>query len=189
MAQAEDALRSGDALILVDIQNDFCPGGALPIEEGDQIVALANRWIAAARDKGIPVYASRDWHPAGHPSFDSEGGQWPQHCLQDTSGAAFHPKLDVPADAILVTKGTRFDKDQYSAFDGTGLGDELRKRGIKRVWVAGLALDVCVRATALDAARGGFETHLIEEGTRPVTAQGGKDALAEMRRAGVVIES
>src|SRR6188474_788165 len=121
MANPTDALQPGDALVVVDMQIDFCPGGALPIEHGDAVVPVLNRWIAAAADADVPIYASRDWHPAGHLSFRESGGQWPVHCLQDSDGAKFHPDLHLPASAILVTKGTRFDKDQYSAFDETGL--------------------------------------------------------------------
>jgi nicotinamidase/pyrazinamidase len=179
------ALEPGDALIVVDVQIDFCPGGALPIVEGDQVVPVLNRWIAAAVEKEIPIYPSRDWHPLGHPSFVASGGEWPVHCLQDSSGARFHPDLVLPSDAVIVTKGTRFDRDQYSAFDDTGLAVALRKGGISRVWIGGLAQDVCVRATALGALREGFRPMLIADATRPVTVEGGKAANAEMRQAGV----
>jgi len=181
-------LEPGDALIIVDVQRDFCPGGALPIPDGDAVVPVLNRWISAAENAGIPVFFSRDWHPAGHLSFRERGGQWPGHCLQDTPGAAFHPDLHVPTSAPIVTKGVRFDKDQYSAFDETGLGHALAAARARRVWVGGLAEDVCVRATALDAARQGFETHLVPQGTRPVTPEGGRAARAELRAAGVHIE-
>jgi nicotinamidase/pyrazinamidase len=177
--------RTGDALILVDPQNDFCPGGALPIEGGDQVVEKLNRWIDAAVASGTPVFASRDWHPEGHLSFKPQGGPWPPHCLQDSEGAAFHPRLRLPDDVIKVTKGVRFDQDQNSAFDQTGLAEELRRRGISRIWLSGLAQDVCVAATALDARREGFEVLLIAEGTRPVTPEGGRESLERMREAGV----
>ena len=180
--------RQGDALLIIDVQNDFCPGGALPIENGDAVVPVLNEWISSASQSDTPVSLSRDWHPAKHMSFESEGGDWPSHCIQDTDGASFHPELSLPEGAVVVTKGTRFDKDQHSAFDETGLDDELRKRGIGRVWVAGLALDVCVHATALDAVRAGFEVHLIEAATRPVTSKGGAKALEELKRAGVIVE-
>ena len=183
----ENPLRRGDALIVVDAQNDFCPGGALPIEEGDAVVPVLNRWIKRASKAGVPVFASCDWHPPEHLSFKPQGGEWPVHCVQGTAGAAFHPDLELPADAKLVRKGASPDRDQYSALDGTGLAEELRRRGVKRVWIGGLAEDVCVRATALDAVRQGFETHLIQSATRPVTAEGGKAARSEMREAGVAI--
>jgi nicotinamidase/pyrazinamidase len=135
------------------------------------------------------VYYSCDWHPPGHVSFRESGGQWPPHCLQHTDGARFHPDLHRPASAIIVTKGVRLDRDQCSAFDETGLAADLRKRGVGRVWVGGLAQDVCVRATVLDARREGFETIVIADGTRPVTSRGGRAANAEMRKAGARLET
>ena len=189
MADPGQALRQGDALIVVDVQRDFCPGGALPIERGDEVVPVLNRWLEAAGAAGIPVYASRDWHPVRHPSFTEFGGSWPVHCLQDTDGARFHPRLALPASAVVVTKGVRFDRDQHSAFDGTGLAAELRRRGITRLWIGGLAEDVCVRATVLDARREGLDAVVIADATLPVTAQGGETASREMRRAGAVFET
>jgi nicotinamidase/pyrazinamidase len=189
VADPRHALHAGDALILVDVQIDFCPGGALPIEHGDQVVPVLNGWIAAASQAGIPVYASRDWHPRGHLSFTESGGQWPPHCLQDSEGARFHPDLRLDPSTVIVTKGVRFDRDQYSAFDETGLARELRARGVNRVWVGGLAQDVCVRATVLDARRAGFEAIVIADGTRPVTHAGGAKANDEMRRAGAHFET
>lgn len=183
------ALEPSDALIIVDVQVDFCPQGALPIEHGDVVVPVLNRWLAAASEKGIPVYASRDWHPNAHVSFIDSGGTWPPHCLQDTPGAAFHPALRLPEDAVIVTKGVRPDRDQYSAFDGTDLAHHLRAHGVQRVWVGGLAQDVCVRATVLDARREGLDIIVIADATRPVTRSGGEQAIDEMRRAGVRLET
>jgi nicotinamidase/pyrazinamidase len=188
MADPRRVLQHGDALIVVDVQRDFCPGGALPIERGHEVVPVLNRWIAAATEGGIPVYASRDWHPQRHLSFAESGGQWPPHCLQDSEGAHFHLDLKLPDSTVIVTKGVRLDRDQYSAFDETGLASELRKRDVKRVWVGGLAQDVCVRATVLDALREGFEAIVIADGTRPVTRAGGDEANEEMRRAGARFE-
>jgi nicotinamidase/pyrazinamidase len=188
MANPGDVLKPGDALLIVDVQRDFCPGGALPIEHGDRVVAPLNRWTAAAAAAGVPVYASRDWHPLHHPSFVSHGGPWPVHCLQDSDGAQFHPDLALPDGTVVVTKGTRFDHDQYSAFDDTGLDVELRARGIERLWIAGLAQDVCVRATVLDARREGFAVVVIEDATRPVSAENGATADTEMRQAGARFE-
>ena len=144
MKRLTDYLKQNDGLLIVDVQNDFCPGGALPISEGDQIIPVLNRWIAAAHEKGIPVYASRDWHPARHLSFDTEGGKWPPHCIEDSEGAAFHPSLELPDSVTKITKGVRFDKDQNSAFDQTGLAVQLRRDQVTRLWIGGLALDVCV---------------------------------------------
>ncbi len=185
---AEDALQPGDALVVVDVQRDFCPGGSLPIENGDAVVPVLNRWIDRARRLGIPVFASRDWHPSGHLSFKPQGGEWPVHCVQGTKGADFHPDLDLPPDVNVVTKGDRTDRDQYSAFDATGLAEDLRRLGVTRVFVGGLAEDICVRATALDSVKEGLVTYLIAGATKPVTAAGGKAALTEMRDAGVLID-
>jgi nicotinamidase/pyrazinamidase len=182
-----DSLQEGDGLLLVDVQNDFCPGGALPIEEGDTVVPVLNQWIEAARAKGIPVYASRDWHPVQHMSFDGHGGQWPPHCIQDSEGALFHPELRLPDNVVKITKGVRFDQDQNSAFDQTGLAEQLKRDGVKRLWIGGLALDVCVLATVLDAGKLGFEVQVILEGTRPVTPEGGEEAVRRMRETGAAI--
>lgn len=181
--------RQGDALIIIDVQNDFCPGGALPIPDGDAVVPVLNAWIGEALAAGVPVYASRDWHPLGHISFTESGGQWPPHCIQDTEGAHFHLDLALPHSVVKVTKGVRFDHDQNSAFDETGLSDKLRRDGISGLWIGGLAQDVCVLATALDARKEGFEVGLIEAGTRPVTPEGGTSSLQKLRSAGVRIVS
>lgn len=177
-----------DALIVVDVQRDFCPGGSLAIEGGDQVVEVLNRYLREAASAGATVVASRDWHPPAHVSFQERGGRWPPHCVQGTKGAEFHPDLRLPEGTLVVSKGTHPDFDQYSAFDRTGLAAELRKRGIQRVWIGGLAQDVCVRATVLDALREGFETHVLVGATRPVDRASGERALAEMARAGALLE-
>ena len=186
MTDPEEVLQSGDGLLVVDVQNDFCPGGALPLEEGDRVVPVLNRWLAAAQRK-IPVYASRDWHPRRHLSFHDGGGPWPEHCLQDSAGAAFHPELRLPEGVVKITKGVRFDQDQNSAFDQTGLAAQLRRDGVRRLWIGGLALDVCVQASVLDARREGFEVRVIRAATRPVTREGGEEALRRMTEAGAEI--
>jgi nicotinamidase/pyrazinamidase len=184
VADLRSSLQPDDALIVVDVQRDFCEGGALAIPEGDTVVPILNRWIRAADANGVAVYASRDWHPLRHPSFVELGGPWPAHCVQDTPGAAFHAELALTPSAIVVTKGTRFDRDQNSAFDGTGLEAELHRRRIRRLWLGGLAQDVCVCATVLDARRHGFETVVIAHGTMPVTREGFARAEQQMRDAG-----
>ena len=153
---------SRDALLVVDMQNDFCEGGALAVEGGSALVSGINAEIEAAQAADALVVASRDWHPVDHVSFTHRGGPWPAHCVQDTEGSAFHPHLTLPDDAIRVSKATAFDADAYSAFDGTGLGGYLKEKGITRVIICGLALDVCVRATVLEARREGFDTLLLE---------------------------
>lgn len=178
---------TGDGLLVVDVQVDFCPGGALPVDNGDRIIPVLNRWLAAAAGSGIPIYVARDWHPKDHVSFVEQGGKWPPHCLQDTKGAAFHPDMRIPEGAVKVTKGVRLDHDQHSAFDGTGLSDRLRRDGVRRLWVGGLAQDVCVLATVLDARKEGFAVNLILDATRPVSAEEGKEALRKMKEAGAAI--
>lgn len=187
MRELSDSLKSGDALLIVDVQKDFCPGGALPVEDGDKVVPVINRWIAAAVAKGVPIYASRDWHPIGHISFKERGGPWPPHCIQDSAGAGFHPDLALPDSTVLVTKGVRFDQDQNSAFDQTGLAVQLRRDGIRRLWVAGLAEDACVLATVLDGCREGFEVILIKNGTKPISSESSEKARRQMQDAGASI--
>ncbi|MCP1727319.1 nicotinamidase/pyrazinamidase [Natronospira proteinivora] len=176
--------KKGDALLIVDVQNDFCPGGALEVPDGDTVIAPLNQAIEAARQTDTPVIASRDWHPEGHCSFEAQGGPWPEHCVQDSFGAAFHPDLRLPADVEIISKGQSLDRDQYSALDDTGLGQQLRNRGIKRLWIGGLAQDVCVHATVLDALSQGFEVKLLASATRPVDPDKGDAVMDEMREKG-----
>ncbi len=179
-------LNAQDALIIVDVQNDFCPGGLLAVPGGDEVVPVLNRWIERARQGSAMIVASRDWHPPHHVSFKERGGRWPEHCVQGSPGADFHPELKLPEDALIISKGTDLDKDNYSAFDGTGLSERLRQAGVRRLWVGGLAQDVCVRATVVDALAAGFDTHLIRNASRPVDLQpgAGERAVEEMLKAG-----
>lgn len=180
-------MKTGDALLIIDPQNDFCPGGALAIEEGDKIMPIINNWIHKASDHNITIYASRDWHPKKHVSFQDEGGKWPPHCIQDSNGALFHKDLALPNEAVIVTKGVRFDKDQNSIFDETGLDIYLKRKGIERLFICGLALDVCVLETVMDALRLGFQVWLILDGTRPVNETDGIEAVEKMKQAGVTV--
>ncbi|MGM0481011.1 MAG: isochorismatase family protein [Pseudomonadota bacterium] len=175
----------GDALIIVDVQNDFCPGGKLALDDGDEVVPVINRMIAQAQQADIPIFASRDWHPLQHVSFDERGGPWPPHCVQDTAGAEFHPDLNLPEQTRLISKGVRFDVDQYSAFDHTGLTSELVQLDINRVWVVGLALEVCVKATALDAANKNYQTVIVKDGVRFIDKADADEAYSELEKAGV----
>ncbi len=187
MATSPEVMKKGDGLLVLDVQNDFCPGGALPIPEGDAIVPVLNRWIEAAARKGLNLYASRDWHPRRHLSFREEGGKWPPHCLQDSWGAAFRADLLLPGNVVKIAKGVRFDKDQYSVFDDTGLAWLLKRDAVFRLWVGGLAADVCVLETVLDARKAGFEVGVIAQATRPITPRGGEQALADMKKTGALI--
>lgn len=186
MERANNILHKDAALIAVDVQNDFCPGGALAIPEGDKVVPVINGWSQAALKRNIPVYFSRDFHPLRHPSFREQGGSWPVHCLQDTWGASFHPHLEVPEQAGIVTKGVRFDKDQNSVFEETGLAYRLQDDGANELILAGLALDVCVRASVLDGLQSGFRITVLLDGCRAVTEESGRQAIQEMERAGAI---
>ena len=176
------------ALIVVDVQNDFCPGGSLAVERGDEVVAPLNRLIKEFLARGEPVFKSRDWHPARTKHFAAYGGTWPVHCVQNTRGAEFHPELLDDPRIQIISKGTG-DEDSYSAFDGTDLADLLRERGVTEVFVGGLATDYCVKNTVLDALREGFKVKALTEAMRAVNLQPGDDAraLEEMRRAGAEV--
>jgi nicotinamidase/pyrazinamidase len=176
---------SGDALLVVDPQVDFCPGGALGVPGGDGIFPGVNR---AARLLPL-VVASRDWHPAGHCSFQAQGGPWPAHCLAGSEGAEFHAALDREPIQTVFSKGTDLHRDAYSAFEGTGLTGWLRDRGVRRLFVAGLATDYCVRASVLDALGEGFEVVVLEDaiGAVDVRPGDGERALSEMRAAGAAL--
>lgn len=176
-----------DAVLIIDVQKDYFHGGALEIDDADKIIPILNQWIETAFLKDIPVYLSRDWHPINHPSFKQYGGQWLPHCIQDTDGARFHPSLKRPENAIVVTKGTRFDVDQCSAFDRTGLGSRLSFDGIDKLWVGGVALDACVLHSVLDAMDEGFNVNVIGAGTRPMSEKDGLAAIKTMKTAGAVV--
>ena len=175
-----------DALVLVDVQNDFCPGGALPVPDGDRVVPVLNKLL---RQGGMLAVATRDWHPPDHCSFAAQGGPWPAHCVAGTPGADFHPDLDLARiEHIVTNKATTRDEEAYSGFQGTDLATFLRGRGIRRLVVGGLATDYCVKATALDGRTEGFEVFLLTDAIRGVNVQPGDGdrAIAEMRAAGVI---
>jgi nicotinamidase-related amidase len=176
---------TSDALLIVDPQVDFCPGGALAVPSGDRIFSAVNRATAHFEH----IIASRDWHPPGHVSFQERGGAWPVHCLAGSPGATFHPSLQTERVEHVVSKGTEPDREAYSAFDGTGLAGWLREKGVKRLFIAGLATDYCVRASALDARQGGFGVVVLEDAVAAVDVNegDGERALAEMREAGAAV--
>ncbi|HEY8127065.1 MAG TPA: isochorismatase family protein [Methylocystis sp.] len=188
MAGKAMRLKPGDALVVLDVQRDFCAGGALEVADAEKILPLVNELIWEAVAAGVPIVASRDWHPAGHASFRDCGGPWPSHCVQGSVGAQFHPDLRLPERAIVVSKGESLTHDQLSPLNGTSLAERLRQLGVRRLLIVGLALDVCVLETSLDAVSEGFETHVRLSGARAITQDGGRDAVAKMRDAGVVVE-
>ena len=168
-----------DALIIVDMQKDFMPGGALPVPEGDKIVPVLNNYIKLFAEKNLPVYFTRDWHPENHISFQNFGGIWPPHCVQDTEGAKFHEDLFIPSDnKFIISKGTSRDFDAYSGFQGTILESLLRERGIKRVFIGGVATDYCVKNTALGAINLGFQTFILSDGIKGVDVNPGDSERA-----------
>jgi nicotinamidase/pyrazinamidase len=177
--------RNRRALIIVDVQNDFCPGGALAVARGDEVVAPLNALAEDFLKRGDIVIKSRDWHPPQTKHFALYGGVWPVHCVRGTHGAEFHPKL-IDDPRITIISKDKMDEDEYSAFDRTGLAALLHERGVKEVWVGGLATDYCVKHTVLDALREGFKVKAIADAMRPVELNpgDGERAIEEMQRAG-----
>lgn len=180
------------ALLLVDVQNDFCPGGALPVPDGNKVVAPLNRAAACFASAGLAVVASRDWHPAVTAHFREFGGAWLSHCVQGSSGAAFHPALHLPDATVVISKGLSPDSDSYSAFDGqsedgVSLIDILSGLNIRTIYVGGLATDYCVRASVLDARKAGLEVTVLTDAIAGVDVTSGdsEKALAEMALSGV----
>jgi nicotinamidase/pyrazinamidase len=179
------------ALLVVDVQKDFCAGGALAVPEGDRVVDPINRLLAAYAATGSLIFASRDWHPVSSSHFSGQGGHWPVHCVAGSDGAAFHPRLRLPAATAVVSKGQAPESDGYSAFDGTLPGGEplqaaLDARNIGRLTVCGLATDYCVRASALDARTRGLQVSVVRDAIAAVNLRPGDEtaALREMEAAG-----
>ena len=178
------------ALIVVDVQNDFCAGGTLAVPHGDEVVKPLNHQIDTFLERGAPVYKSRDWHLPTTKHFATYGGTWPLHCVQNTKGAEFHPALRDDPRIIVISKGLG-DSDGYSAFDETDLASQLREQGVEEVVVGGLATDYCVKQTVLDALKHGFKVKALEDAMRAVELQPGDGdrAINEMRNAGAEIVS
>jgi nicotinamidase/pyrazinamidase len=171
------------ALLVVDVQHDFCTGGTLAVPQSEQVVEALNRHIAQATARGVPVYASRDWHPPDTTHFKDYGGEWPVHCVRDSAGAQFHSDLHLPSTAIVVTKGDRADEAGYSAFEGhTAAGQallsDLQSRGVTHLYVGGLATDYCVRASVLDALASGLEVTVLSDAVAGVDVTPGDSARA-----------
>lgn len=175
-----------DALIIVDVQRDFCPGGALPVPEGNKVVPVLNKYIKTFRRAGAEICATRDWHPPNHSSFKAYGGIWPPHCIRGSEGAQFYPSLILPEGVKLISKATDPSEEAYSGFEGTKLEEALGKKGVKRVFVGGLATDYCVKSTVLDALHLGFKTILLVDAIRGVNLKPGDSerAIEEMIKKG-----
>lgn len=187
----EISLQEGDALLIVDVQNDFMPGGALGVNEGDKIIEPINRALALFQTKVLPVFFSRDWHPSDHSSFRTQGGPWPPHCVRETTGASFTARIRVPDRAVTFSKGMDREKEQYSAFaaqadDGRSLREALFDLGIRRIFVGGLATDYCVLNTVLDLVIAGYTVVVLVDACRAVDVHpgDGEKALEQMRVQG-----
>ena len=183
--------RTTTAILVVDVQRDFCQGGALAVPDGDRVVPVLNTLLQAAHTRGLPIYATRDWHPVDSTHFLAGGGAWPTHCVAGSPGARFHPDLRLPDGTLIVSKGIEASSDGYTAFEGTlddgaALADDLRRRGVAHLVTGGLATDYCVRHCVLDAMRQGWHVTLVTDAIAAVelTPGDGERALAEMRQAG-----
>ena len=177
------------ALVIVDLQNDFCPGGSLAVPGGDKIVPVVNRLIDSFTRAGLPIFATRDWHPKDHCSFKDQGGPWPPHCVQDTTGGEFHPQLRLPQDVSIISKATSREKDAYSGFDGTDLSSRLRGENVNIIIVCGLATDYCVKATVLDGRMEGHGVSVMEDAIRGVNLKpdDSEKAVDEMQISGATV--
>jgi nicotinamidase/pyrazinamidase len=181
-----EKLKAGDALLVVDVQNDFLPGGSLAVPEGNEVIPPLNRSIALFVAKGLPVYASRDWHPPNHCSFREQGGPWPVHCVAGSHGAEFSAGLSLPPDAVVISKADKPERDAYSAFGDTDLDRKLKAGGARRLFIGGLTTDYCVLNSVKDARALGYGVVVLTDAVRAVDVQpgDGEKALAEMQRLG-----
>lgn len=178
-----------DALIIVDLQKDFCPGGALAVNEGDKIVPIVNAYIDKFISVAAKVVATRDWHPKKHISFKNQGGLWPEHCVRNTPGAEFHPGLKLPKNAIIISKATKRNKEAYSGFVGTNLKKILKSIKTRRLFICGLATDYCVKFTVLDALKYSFTTFFLSDASKGVDMNTTKNAISEMLTEGAILIS
>ena len=175
----------GDALLIVDVQNDFLPGGSLAVSRGDEVVPVLNRYLNIFGAKNLPVYATRDWHPERHCSFKAQGGLWPPHCVQGTCGAEFAVALQLPPSAVIIPKATTAEQDAYSGFQGTDLDERLRAANIRRLFIGGLATDYCVLSTVRDALKLGYRVFLLADAILAVDVQSGDGLRAEQEMFGL----
>ncbi len=181
-------LTAGDALIFVDMQNDFLPGGSLAVPSGNEIIPILSRYIAFFHAHGLAIFATRDWHPPDHCSFMQQGGPLPPHCIEASWGAAFPASLEFPCDINIISKATTREKDAYSGFTDTPLNGLLKSSGTERVFIGGLATEYCVLNTVKDALRLGYATYILADAVRAInsSSNGGLHALEEMEDLGAV---
>lgn len=183
-----EALKTGDALLIADVQNDFLPGGALGISGGNAVVPILLRYIQQFQAHGLPIFLTRDWHPPNHCSFRQQGGVWPVHCVAGSTGALPPPSFEVPASAVIIYKAIDADQEAYSAFQHTSLHRHLRALGVRRLFIGGLATDYCVLHTVKDARGSGYDVCLLMDGIKAVNLkpEDGVRAEQEMIRLGAV---
>ena len=186
LKKKEIELKDNDALLLVDVQKDFLPGGALAVPNADKILPFLNAYIKIFSNRGLNIYLTRDWHPKDHCSFKECGGLWPKHCVQESEGAKFAEELIIPDNAIIISKATDKDKDAYSGFDNTELDSLLKSKNIERLFVGGLATDYCVKATVLDALSLGYKVFVLLDAIKAVNVnpKDEESALLEMKDKG-----
>lgn len=185
---AEVRLRPGDGLLLIHLQYDFLPGGSLAVAAGEEVIAPLQRWIERFVAAGLPVVATRDWHPPDHCSFRAQGGPWPPHCIAGTPGAQYTAALQLPPGTAIVSQATQSDAEAYSGFDDSELHQRLQELGVRRLFVGGLATDYCVLNTVLDALKLAYRVVVLTDCVRPVEVHpgDGERALAAMRAAGAL---
>lgn len=171
--------QAGDALLIVDVQKDFLPGGSLAVPRGDEVVQALNSCLQVFAAHNLPVFATRDWHPERHCSFRAHGGIWPPHCVAGTCGAEFAEALQLPASTVIISKATEVEQDAYSGFQGTDLDERLRAANIRRLFIGGLATDYCVLNTVRDALQLGYEVLLLADAIRAVDVHAGDGLIAE----------
>ncbi len=183
------SISKSDALIVTDIQNDFLPGGALPVVNGNEIIPVLNEYISLFKSATARIFATRDWHPLNHMSFKTAGGPWPIHCVQNSEGAKFHNDLKLPPDVIVISKATNPQHEAYSSFDGTNLAEDLRKNGISRIFMGGLATDYCIRYSVLDGLAAGFKMIVLSDAIRGINVKpnDSEKAIREIQQKGASI--
>jgi nicotinamidase-related amidase len=181
-------LSPGDALLIVDVQNDFLPGGALAVPRGNRVIPVLNRYLERFKSKGLPIYATRDWHPPNHCSFKGQGGRWPAHCVAESWGARFAEDLNLPPDTLIISKATTADQEAYSGFAGTDLAERLRSARVQRLFIGGLATDYCVLNTVEDALAAGSQVFLLTDAISAIDARpgDGERACEQMRLQGAI---
>jgi len=184
-------LRFKKALCIIDVQNDFCFGGALAVPEGDEVVPVLNKYIDFFVKNNLPVFASRDWHPDKTKHFKTYGGLWPEHCVQNTKGAQFHPQLQLPEHAIIISAGLNPDEDGYSVFEGVdskgiGFSKVLKEFNVEELYIGGLATDYCVKHSVLDALKSGFKVYVLMDAVKGVNINpdDSENAIKEMLDSG-----